>query len=256
MKTVILAGGRGSRLAEETDVRPKPMVAIGGKPILWHLMTVYAAHGFREFVVACGYKGAIIKQYFSEVFFHHSDWMVDLRSGERTVVKNHTPDWRVHLVDTGLDTLTAGRLLLLRHLLEDETFMVTYGDGLGDVDITALVAFHRRHGKLATVTAVRPPARFGAIELDGDGVTRFSEKPQTKEGWINGGFFVFEPRILDYIDGLDVPLERAPLERLAADGQLMAYRHDGFWQPMDTIRDRQLLEDLWQSGRAPWAVGD
>lgn len=228
------------------------MVEIGGRPILWHVMSVYAAHGFQEFIVACGYRGDVIKQYFSDVFFHHSDWTVDLRSGERTVVSKQTPDWRVHLIDTGSDTLTGGRLLRLRTLLEPEAFMVTYGDGVGDVDIGALVAFHRRHGKLATVTAVHPPARFGAMELDGDRVGRFSEKPQTKEGWINGGFFVFEPAVLDYIDGLYVPLERAPLEKLAADGQLMAYRHDGFWQPMDTIRDRQLLEELWQSGRAPW----
>ncbi len=254
MKTVILAGGRGTRLSEETGVRPKPMVEIGGKPILWHLMSSYAAHGFREFIVACGYKGDVIKQYFSDVFFHHSDWSVDLRSGERTIVAKQTPDWLVHLVDTGADTMTGGRLLRLRHLLSDGTFMATYGDGLGDVDIGALVAFHRRHGKLATVTAVHPPARFGAMELDGDSVARFSEKPQTSEGWINGGFFVLEPGVLEYIDGADVPFERAPLEMLASDGQLMAFRHDGFWQPMDTIRDKQLLEDLWQSGHAPWVT--
>ncbi len=252
MKTVIMAGGRGTRLAEETSLRPKPMVEIGGKPILWHVMNVYAAHGFKEFIVACGYRGEVIKQYFSDVFFHQSDWSVDLRSGERTVVNKQTPDWRVHLIDTGLDTLTGGRLLRLRSMLHEGSFMVTYGDGVGDVDIGALVDFHRRHGKIATVTAVRPPARFGAMELEGDAVARFSEKPQTTEGWINGGFFVFEPAVLDYIDGADVPLERAPLERLADDDQLMAFRHEGFWQPMDTIRDRQLLEELWESGEAPW----
>lgn len=251
MKTVILAGGRGTRLAEETSLRPKPMVEIGGQPILWHLMSSYAAHGFREFVIACGYRGEVIKQYFSDVFFHQSDWTVDLKSGERTIVAKQTPDWLVHLADTGADTMTGGRLLRLRHLL-DAPFMATYGDGLADVDVSALVAFHRRHGKLATVTAVHPPARFGSMELDGDAVAQFSEKPQTKEGWINGGFFVLDPAVLDYVDGPEIPFERAPLERLAEDGQLMAFRHEGFWQPMDTLRDKQHLEDLWQSGHAPW----
>jgi glucose-1-phosphate cytidylyltransferase len=254
MKTVILAGGLGTRLAEETVVRPKPMVEIGGRPILWHLMSIYAAHGFKEFVIACGYRGEVIKQYFSDFFHHHSDWTVDLRSGARTVVKQETPDWRVHLVDTGVDTLTGGRLLRLRHLLGAGTFMVAYGDGLSNLDIAALVRFHRAHGKLATVTAVHPPARFGALELDGDRVLLFSEKPQTNVGWINGGFFVFEPAVLDYIGGDNVALERSPLERLAADGQLMAFRHDGFFQPMDTLREKRVLEELWQSGEAPWAA--
>ncbi|MEP6658029.1 MAG: glucose-1-phosphate cytidylyltransferase [Betaproteobacteria bacterium] len=254
MKTVILAGGRGTRLAEETAVRPKPMVEIGDRPMLWHLMSIYAAHGFREFVVACGYKGEVIKQYFGDVFFHHADWTVDLKTGERTVLNQQTPDWRVHLVDTGADTLTGGRLLRLRNLLADGTFMATYGDGLGSIDIGALVAFHRAHGKLATVTAVHPPARFGAMEIDGDSVTLFSEKPQTNVGWINGGFFVFEPAVLDYIAGDDVALERDALERLAAAGELRAYRHDGFWQPMDTLREKQLLEELWQRGNPPWMV--
>jgi glucose-1-phosphate cytidylyltransferase len=253
MKTVILAGGLGTRLAEETTVRPKPMVEIGGRPILWHLMSIYAAHGFKEFVIACGYRGEVIKQYFSDFFHHHSDWTVDLRSGARTVVKQETPDWLVHLVDTGVDTLTGGRLLRLRHLLGAGTFMVAYGDGLSNLDIAALVRFHQAHGKLATVTAVHPPARFGAMELDGDRVLLFSEKPQTNVGWINGGFFVFEPAMLDYIGGDNVPLERSPLERLAADGQLMAFRHDGFFQPMDTLREKRLLEELWQTGHAPWA---
>lgn len=253
MKTVILAGGLGTRLAEETDVRPKPMVEIGGRPMLWHVMSIYAAHGFREFVIACGYRGGVIKQYFSDFFHHHSDWTVELKSGARTVVRQETPDWRVHLVDTGADTLTGGRLLRLRHLIAEETFMVAYGDGLSNLDIAALVRFHRAHGKLATVTAVHPPARFGALELDGDRVQVFSEKPQTSVGWINGGFFVFEPAVLDYIGGDDVALERNPLEQLAADGQLMAFRHDGFFQPMDTIREKRLLEELWQSGHAPWA---
>ena len=252
MKTVILAGGLGTRLTEETALRPKPMVEIGGRPILWHVMSIYSSFGFNEFVVACGYKGEVIKQYFSEYLTHHADWLVDLNSGERTVVSKQTPDWRLHLRDTGTNTLTGGRLLRLRPLLEDGTFMVTYGDGLADIDVAALVAFHKSHGKIATVTAVHPPARFGAMQLDGERVARFSEKPQTDVGWINGGFFVFEPAILDYIGGDDSSLEREPLERLAADQQLMAYRHEGFWQPMDTLREKHLLDDLWQSGHAPW----
>jgi glucose-1-phosphate cytidylyltransferase len=252
MRTVILAGGLGTRLSEETTVRPKPMVEIGGRPMLWHIMSIYGGHGYDEFVIACGYKGEIIKQYFSDFFHHHSDWSVDLRSGKRTVVNQNTPDWRVHLVDTGVDTMTAGRIHLLRDLLRDEPFMLTYGDGVGDVDITALVAFHRSHGKVATVTAVHPQARFGAIELDRDRVTRFAEKPQIDVGWINGGFFVFEPAVLDLIPGRDTSLEREVLERLTADGELMAYRHDGFFQPMDTLREKRHLEELWQRGDPPW----
>lgn len=254
MKTVILAGGLGTRLSEETELKPKPMVEIGGKPMLWHVMSIYAAQGFREFVVACGYKGEVIKQYFSDFFYHHADWTIDLRHGSREVVQHNTPDWRVHLMDTGLETMTGGRLLRLRDGLAEGTFMVTYGDGVADVDIQALVAFHRKHGRLATVTAVRPPARFGGVELDGDRVLEFSEKPQTSAGWINGGFLVLEPGVLDYIDGPDVPLEREPLTRLAEEGQLMAYRHTGFWQPMDTLREKRLLESLWESGDAPWAI--
>ena len=253
MKTVIMAGGLGTRLSEETALKPKPMVEIGGRPILWHVMSIYARYGFKEFVVACGYKGEVIKEYFSDFFFHHSDFTVDLHNGERTVMRKNSHDWRVHLVDTGAESMTGGRMLRLKHLLKDGTFMMTYGDGLSDVQIDAVVAFHRSHGKLATVTAVHPPARFGGIELDGDRVAVFSEKPQTTIGWINGGFFVLEPGVLDYIDGQDVPFERAPLERLAADGQLMAFRHDGFFQPMDTIREKRLLEELWDSRRAPWA---
>ena len=254
MKTVILAGGLGSRLSEETVLRPKPMVEIGGRPILWHVMSIYARHGFHEFVIACGYKGEVIKEYFSDFFFHHSDFTVDLMSGERTVVRKSSPNWRVHLVDTGADSQTGGRILRLRDSLKDGTFMLTYGDGLSNVDIGALLAFHRSHGKLATVTAVHPPARFGGIELDGDRVAQFSEKPQTTVGWINGGFFVLEPRVIDYIEGAHSLFERAPLERLAADGQLMAFRHDGFFQPMDTIREKRHLEELWASGKAPWAA--
>jgi glucose-1-phosphate cytidylyltransferase len=253
MKTVILAGGLGTRLSEETGTRPKPMVEIGGRPILWHLMSIYSGHGFDEFVVACGYKGEVIKQYFNDYLHHQSDWFVDLGSGRQTIVTKRTPDWRVHLIDTGADTLTGGRLLQVRDLLT-ETFMVTYGDGLGDVDITALVAFHRAHGRLATVTAVHPPARFGAIELDGDQVAVFSEKRQTNVGWINGGFLVFEPAVLELIEGPYSSLESDVLELLADKGELMAFRHDGFFQPMDTLREKKMLEDLWATGDAPWLV--
>lgn len=252
MKVAILAGGRGTRLAEETGTRPKPMVEIGGMPLLWHLMGVYARHGFSEFLVACGYKGEIIKEFFHNYAVHHSDFEVNLRSRELRFLNTPHVDWRVSVVDTGLDTMTGGRLRRLTSMLGGETFMATYGDGLGDVDVRALLEFHRAHGRLATVTAVRPPARFGDLGLDGDQVRTFAEKPQTGEGWINGGFFVFEPAVLDYIAGDDTSLEREPLERLAADGQLMAYRHHGFWQPMDTLREKLLLEDAWASGAAPW----
>ncbi|MBI4347012.1 MAG: glucose-1-phosphate cytidylyltransferase [Elusimicrobia bacterium] len=253
-KTVILAGGAGTRLSEETYARPKPMVEIGGKPILWHILNIYAAHGFKDFVIACGYKGEVIKEYFHNFFVHNADYVVHLKNGKRDVLRSRSPDWRIGAIDTGLQTLTAGRLKRLAPWLDGEPFMVTYGDGVADVDLKALVAFHRKHGRLATVTAVRPPARFGALNLRGDAVKSFSEKPQTGEGWINGGFFVFEPRALAYMGGDDVPLEKEPLERLAADGQLMAFKHDGFWHPMDTVRDRQLLESLWASGKAPWKV--
>ena len=252
MKTVILAGGRGTRLAEDTGLRPKPMVEIGDRPILWHVMSLYAAHGFNDFVVACGYKGHMIKQYFADFPEHNADWQIDLGTGKRTITSQTSTDWKVHLVDTGVDTLTGGRLLHLRDVLKDGTFMVTYGDGLGNVDIKSLVAFHKAHGKLATVTAVHPPARFGEIDIDGDKVTRFSEKPQTRVGWINGGFFVFEPEILDLIEGFDSSLERDALEQLSRDDNLMAFRHDGFWQPMDTLREKMVLQELWDSGKPPW----
>jgi glucose-1-phosphate cytidylyltransferase len=254
MKVVILAGGMGSRLAEETVVRPKPMVEIGGRPILWHILQGYSAFGYREFVIACGFKSEVIKEYFHFFALRSNDCIVDLRSGSIRPLSTAAPDWQVALVDTGLATMTGGRLARVRPLIGGATFMATYGDGVGNIDIAALVAFHRRHGRLATVTAVRPPARFGGLTLDGDQVSDFSEKPQTGEGWINGGFFVFEPAVLDYIHDDATVLERDPLERLGREGQLMAYRHDGFWQPMDTVRDRQLLETLWASGDAPWKV--
>jgi glucose-1-phosphate cytidylyltransferase len=252
VKVVILAGGRGTRISEETMTRPKPMVEIGGRPLLWHVISIYAGQGFRDIVIACGYRGEMIKDYFDGFHVRNSDYVIDLRDGSRTVINPSRLDWRVTLVDTGLDTMTGGRIRRLERVIGREPFMVTYGDGVGDVDIRALVAFHRGHGRLATVTAVRPQARFGALELDGDSVCEFSEKPQAGEGWINGGFFVFEPAVFDYIEGDDTALEREPLERLAQEGQLMAYRHHGFWQPMDTVRDRDLLEALWAEGRAPW----
>lgn len=252
MKTVILAGGKGSRLAEETQRVPKPMVEIGGWPILYHIMGIYSGHGFNKFIVAGGYKVELIKEYFSRFRLRHTDYEVDLKSGEVTVLHESPVDWRVRIVDSGLETMTGGRLRRLRDLLDAGTFMVTYGDGVGNVDITALVAFHRAHGRAATVTAVRPPARFGGLSLDGEVVRRFSEKAQADAGWINGGFFVFEPRVLDLIDDDSVILEREPLEALATEGELMAFRHEGFWQPMDTLREKQMLEKLWASGHAPW----
>jgi glucose-1-phosphate cytidylyltransferase len=254
MKVIILAGGHGTRLAEETSLRPKPMVEIGGKPILWHLMNVYAAHGFKDFLIACGYKGEVIKEYFHKIFLHNSDYIVDLKDGSVEVVNPNRLDWRIGVIDTGQESMTGGRIRRLQSFTASETFMVTYGDGLGDVDLTGLLAFHRSHGRLATVTAVRPPARFGGLNLSGDRVCEFSEKPQTGEGWINGGFFVFEPGVFDYIAGDETILEREPLERLAAEGELMAFRHPGFWQPMDNLRDKQLLDSLWNSGKAPWSI--
>lgn len=254
MKTAILAGGHGSRLEEETAARPKPMVEIGGKPLLWHLMNIYSAHGYRDFLVACGYRGEMIKEYFHHFALQNSDYVIDMKSGAVNVVNESKVDWRVGVIDTGVETMTGGRLLRLRPWIGDGAFMVTYGDGVGDVDVASLVAFHRSHGKLATLTAVRPPARFGSLALDGDNVREFAEKPQTGEGWINGGFFVFEAGVFDYLDGDDTSLEQEPLERLAREGQLMAFRHQGFWQPMDTLRERRLLESLWAAGNAPWKI--
>ena len=254
MKVVILAGGLGSRLAEETELRPKPLVEIGDRPILWHIMMTYAHFGIREFLVALGYKGDMIKRYFLDSYELHGDLDLDLARGRVASQAEARPDWRVHLCETGRDTNTGGRLLRLRDRLRDATFMVTYGDGVADVDIPRLLEFHRRHGLVATVTAVRPPARFGGLQFDGDRVAAFTEKPQAGEGWINGGFLVFEPRVFEYLDGDESSLESDALERLAADGQLAAYRHHGFWQCMDTLRDKRLLERYWNEGRAPWKV--
>ncbi|MGH7724072.1 MAG: glucose-1-phosphate cytidylyltransferase [Candidatus Eiseniibacteriota bacterium] len=256
MKTVILAGGLGTRLAEETSLRPKPMVEIGGMPILWHIMKIYAHHGFDEFLVALGYRGDIIKQYFLHFYERTNDLTVDLGRGDTKVHSGRGPSWRVHLVDTGADTMTGGRIKRLSSWIGKETFMATYGDGLGDVPIRDLLAFHKSHGKAATVTGVHPPTRFGLLGLTGQQVTHFEEKPAGAEGWVNGGFFVFESKVFDYIEGDGEALERAPLERLSRDGELMAYTHRGFWQPMDTLRDKQELEALWASGRAPWKVWD
>ncbi len=256
MKVVLLAGGRGTRLAEETGVRPKPMVEIGGKPILWHIMQGYAHHGFDEFYVACGYLGEVIKQYFIDYHRLRGNVSVDLRHGTIDVASSADEQWQVHLVDTGQDTMTGGRVLRLRDQLSDGTFMVTYGDGVGNVDLTALLGFHKQQGKLATLTAVRPPARYGGLEFDGESVVSFTEKPQTGEGWINGGYLVLEPGIFDYLQDDSCSLEVDALQRLAADGELAAYRHPDFWQCMDTIRDNQLLERLWANGEAPWKVWD
>lgn len=253
-RVVLLAGGLGTRLQEETTSRPKPMVEIGGWPMLWHIMKLYAAHGYEDFVVALGYKGSMIKSYFRDYAMLTSDLTVDLQTGEIETHERHRETWRVTLAGTGEQTQTGGRLKRLRPYLGMGTFMMTYGDGIGDIDIRSLMSFHRSHGRLATVTAVRPPARFGGLDFDGDAVQRFVEKPQLGEGWINGGFFVLEPGVLEYIDGDDTVFEGAPLERLVDEGQLMAYRHEGFWQSMDTLRDVRYLEELWTSGSRPWKV--
>ena len=255
MKTVILCGGMGTRLSEETHIKPKPMVEIGGRPILWHILRTYAHYGFKEFVLALGYKGEVIKDYFINYHPHTSDITVDLAKGAITYGNSTAEDWVVHLVDTGRATMTGGRLKRLERLLRPAgTFMLTYGDGVIDLNINELVAFHQSHGRLATVTAVRPQARFGGMSLNDQVVTEFKEKPQTEGSWINGGFFVLEPGVFDYLQGDATVLEEEPLENLARDRQLMAYSHQGFWHCTDTIRDRNLLENFWSGGNAPWKV--
>ncbi|MSR22663.1 MAG: glucose-1-phosphate cytidylyltransferase [Gemmatimonadetes bacterium] len=253
-KVVLLAGGFGTRLAEETETKPKPMVEIGGHPILWHIMKHYGFHGFNEFVVALGYKGEAIKKFFVDYQNLHGDLTIDLVRGHMEREDQVHEPWVVHLVQTGHDVMTGGRIRRLRSQLEQQTFMVTYGDGVSNVNLQELLAYHRAHKRLATVTAVRPPARFGGIEFDGDFVSRFIEKSQIGEGWINGGFLVFEPGVFDYLDGDYNSLESDALERLAADRQLVAFRHEGFWQCMDTVRDKQFLERLWSDGHPPWRV--
>lgn len=255
MKAVILAGGMGTRLAEETHLRPKPMVEIGGKPILWHIMQIHALHGVTEFIVALGYKGEMIKEYFLNFFAINSDFSVDLSTGKTTIHNGKRPSWIVHLVDTGVATNTGGRVLRLRKWLDkDETFMLTYGDGVTDLNIKKLLEFHHGHAKMVTMTSVRVPARFGRIGFDGDKVTEFFEKPEAGEGWINGGFFVLNTKALDYIQGDETIWERDPVERLARDGQLMGFKHYGFWSCMDTLKEKNYLEELWQSGKAPWKL--
>jgi glucose-1-phosphate cytidylyltransferase len=254
MKVGILAGGVGSRLSEETVTKPKPMVEVGGQPIIWHIMKHYAHFGFKEFVIALGYKGEVIKKWMVDYCALNSNLTVNLDSGNVHVHDGDRVDWQVELVDTGRSTNTGGRIKRLIPHMNDETFMLTWGDGVSNVNLHELVRFHKSHGKLATLTAVRPPARFGHMEFDGDRIVSFDEKPQTGEGWINGAFFVLEPGIADYIDGDDTLFEREPLEGLAHDGQLMAYRHDAFWQCMDTLRDKKLLENLWAKGNAPWKI--
>jgi glucose-1-phosphate cytidylyltransferase len=255
MKVVILAGGMGTRISEETVVRPKPMVEIGGKPILWHIMKIYSHYGYNDFVVCLGFKGYMIKEYFSNYFLHMSDVTFDMKHNSMEVHEQYAEPWKVTLVDTGTDTMTGGRLKRVVPYIGQETFMVTYGDGLSNVNIAELVAYHRKHGKAATVTATQPSGRFGALSLDvADRVQSFQEKPAGDGSWINGGFFVLEPKMLDLISGDSTIFEREPLERLAQDGQLIAHKHDGFWHAMDTLRDKNHLESLWQAGTAPWKV--
>ena len=255
MKAVILAGGLGTRISEETHLKPKPMIEIGGKPILWHIMKLYSAHGINDFVVCCGYKGYIIKEYFANYFLHMSDVTFDMAKNEMQVHQRKAEPWRVTLVDTGEETLTGGRLKRVAEYVKDEeVFCFTYGDGVADINVSALIDFHKKHGKLATVTAVQPPGRYGALNMNENMVGGFTEKPKGDGGWINGGFFVLAPECLKYVHDDQSSWEGEPLAKLATDGQLMAFEHSGFWQPMDTLREKNQLEDLWQSGKAPWKV--
>lgn len=254
MKAVILAGGLGSRISEESHVRPKPMIEIGGKPILWHVMKIYSAYGINDFVICCGYKGYIIKEYFANYFLHTSDVTFDISKNEMEVHEKHAEPWRVTLVDTGESTMTGGRLKRVKEYVKNEAFCFTYGDGVGNVNIKELIEFHRKNGKYAMVTAVQPPGRYGALDIDGSMVNNFQEKPQGDGAWINGGFFVLEPKAIDYVDDDATIWERKPMERLVADGQMCGYCHRGFWQPMDTLREKVHLEELWMSGKAPWKI--
>ncbi len=253
MKAIILAGGLGTRLSEETSIRPKPMIEIGGKPILWHIMKSYSRHGINDFVICCGYKGYVIKEYFANYFLHTSDVTFDMQRNEMEVHVRNAEPWKVTLVDTGADTLTGGRLKRVKdYVKNEEAFCFTYGDGVSDVNIGELIKFHQSHGKLATLTATQPPGRFGALELNGSQINSFQEKPQGDGAWINGGFFVLSPQVIDYIKDDTTTWEKDPMERLAREGQLQSYFHNGFWQPMDTLRDKIHLEELWQAGIAPW----
>jgi len=255
MKAVILAGGLGTRIAEESDTKPKPMVEIGGKPLLWHIMRSYANHGIKEFVICLGYKGYVIKEFFFNYYRHMSDMTIDLSTGDTQILNSQAEDWKITLVDTGPETMTGGRLKRVAPYLDNETFCLTYGDGLSDINISAEVEFHRQHGKLATVAAVQPPGRFGVLNIDAqNAVSSFEEKPSDEIGWINGGFFVLEPEVIKYIDGDSISWEREPLTNLAKDGQLSAFHHIGFWQPCDTLRDKRELEALWAANKAPWRI--
>jgi glucose-1-phosphate cytidylyltransferase len=254
MKAIILAGGLGTRISEETSLRPKPMIEIGGKPILWHILKIFSHHGVNDFIICLGYKGYMIKEYFANYFLHMSDVTIDLRTNSMDVHHKHAEPWRITLVDTGENTQTGGRLRRVAEFLGNDTFCFTYGDGVSDVDIGEQLVFHRERGTLATICAVQPPGRFGALDIEGHRITRFTEKPQGDGTWINGGFFILQPDVLDYIASDHTVWERDPLEALARDGQLSAYTHTGFWHPMDTLRDRNKLEELWQSGAAPWKV--
>lgn len=253
MKAVILAGGFGTRISEETERRPKPMIEIGGRPILWHIMKMYGAHGINEFIICCGYRGYVIKEYFANYFLHMSDVTFDMTSNGMDVHQNNAEPWRVTLIDTGEATMTGGRLRRVReYLSEEEAFCFTYGDGVSDLDISALIAFHRQHGRMATVTAVEPGGRYGSLDLNAEKVKGFLEKPKGEAGWINGGFFVLSPQVMQYISDDQTVWEREPMEQLAAEDQMRAYKHEGFWQAMDTLREKNLLEELWASGKAPW----
>lgn len=254
MKAVILAGGYGTRIAEETDVRPKPMVEIGGMPIIWHILKMYSAHGINDFIICLGYKGYIIKEYFYNYYLHSSDVTIDMSTNKQIYLHTKAEPWKVTLIDTGLQTQTGGRLKRIRPYLADRPFCLTYGDGVADVDIAKLITFHESHGRLATVTAVRNPGRFGALRIAENTVEAFEEKPLGDGAWVNGGFFVLSPKVIDYIEGDNTVWEREPLETLAKNGQLAAFRHQGFWQPMDTLRDKRALEQMWAEGRAPWKI--